>query len=196
MFPIRIKLKKYKASRLRIEQNFYLRQWCTNLNPKKVINLGAEPDALDKEGKRYKDYFPYSEFSSLDQHYCDHSSYIRGNLMEPLKHIGQFDLVLIMSVIEHIDRPWVAAPNIIDLIKPGGHLYVAMPWFYPTHPGPGFGDHWRATPSGIKILFEALELVKEKAMSSSVIAFNDRKRYWKDKDSVSTGSCLLFQKPI
>ena len=195
MLPFRIKLKKYKASRLRTEQNKYLKKWCTKLNAHTVINLGSEPDAPDKEGSRYRDYFPNAKFNALDQHKCNQEGYIQGNLMEPLSHIGQFDLVLIMSVIEHIDKPWVAAPNIINLIKPGGHLFVSMPWFYPTHPGPSFGDHWRATPSGLKILFEPLDLIDEAQAPTSIIAFNDRKRYWKDKNSITSGSNLLFRKP-
>lgn len=196
MFPIRIKLKKFKTSRFRLEQNYYLKKWCSSLNAKTVINLGAEPAAPDKEGKKYKDYFPEAAFSALDQHTCNQVGYIQADLMEPLGHLGKFDLVLIMSVIEHIDKPWLAVPNIIDLIKPGGHLYVTMPWFYPSHPGPGFGDHWRATPSGVKILFESLDLIEEASMPSSIVAFNDRKYYWRDKDTTSSGSNLLFRKPF
>ena len=64
------------------------------------------------------------------------------------------------------------------------------------NPGPGFGDHWRATSSGVKILFESLDLIEEASMPSSIVAFNDRKYYWRDKDTTSSGTNLLFRKPF
>ena len=115
--------------------------------------------------------------------------------MEPVDHIGKYDLVLCMSVIEHIDKPWVAAANISALVAPGGHLFIAMPWFYPTHEGPGFGDHWRARPSGLKILFDDLEVVREEYCESSILVVRDRGMYWRDPHSNASGSAVLFCKP-
>lgn len=193
MWPLNV--GRRRASLHRIEQNRWLREMCVPLAPKTVINLGAEPDAPDKEGIRYRDYFPDAEFKALDQRPHDHELYVQGNLMESLAHLGKFDLVLLMSVMEHVDRPWVAAPNITELLAPGGHLYVAMPWFYPTHEGPDFGDHWRARPSGLKILFQELALVREEYMCSPIRVIQDRGRYWRRPNSTATGSALLFRKP-
>lgn len=100
-----------------------------------------------------------------------------------------------MSVIEHIDRPWVAAPNIAGLIAPGGHLYVAMPWFYPTHEGPDFGDHWRARASGLRILFDMLDEVVAEFYPSPLADGRDRKTYWRVPDATDSGASVLFRKP-
>lgn len=188
-------LSRRRASIHRSEQNRHLREMCAGLAPKTVLNLGAEPSAPDKEGSTYRDYFPGAVFKAMDQRPHDDPDYVEGNLMEPMPQLGQFDLVLCMSVIEHIDRPWVAAPNIAGLVAPGGHLYVSMPWIYPTHEGPDFGDHWRARPSGLRILFEMLEEVSSAFHTSSLAAVTDRKTYWRTPDSTASGSSVLFHKP-
>jgi len=193
MWPLNV--GRQKASIHRIEQNRWLRELCVPLGPRTVINLGAEPDAKDKEGKRYRDYFPEADFKTLDQRPHDDPRYVQGDLMEPMTHLGSFDLVICMSVLEHVDRPWIAAPNITDIVAPGGHLFISMPWFYPVHEGADFGDHWRARPSGVKILFEGLEVVREENLSSPLLVVRDRGNYWRDPDATATGSVLLFRKP-
>lgn len=114
--------------------------------------------------------------------------------MQPQANHGPYDLVIAMSILEHIDRPWIAAPNISALVAPGGHLFVAMPWFYPVHEGPDFGDHWRATPSGLKILFDDLELVRQDWMPSPILVAWDRKNYYSEANSTSTGSVVMFRR--
>tara|TARA_R110002020_G_scaffold374241_3_gene585615 strand:+ start:157 stop:363 length:207 start_codon:yes stop_codon:yes gene_type:complete len=61
-----------RASLHRIEQNRWLREMWMPLAPQTVLNLGAEPDAPDKEGSEYRDYFPASQFKALDQRPYDH----------------------------------------------------------------------------------------------------------------------------
>jgi SAM-dependent methyltransferase len=188
-------LGRRRTSIHRIEQNHWLRELCVPLAPRSVINLGAEPDASDKEGKRYCDYFPDAEFKTLDQRPHDDPRYLQGDLMKPMAHLGTFDLVICMSVLEHVERPWLAAPNITDIVAPGGHLFISMPWFYPVHEGRDFGDFWRARPAGVELLFEELELVREEIFSSALLVVRDRRKYWRDPDATAAGSILLFRKP-
>jgi len=47
--------------------------------------------------------------------------------MNPDQGHGPYDLIIAMSIIEHIDKPWKAAPVMADLNAPGGRLFVAMP---------------------------------------------------------------------
>jgi 2-polyprenyl-3-methyl-5-hydroxy-6-metoxy-1,4-benzoquinol methylase len=109
--------------------------------------------------------------------------------------IPTYELVLAMSVIEHIDRPWMAAPNIVRLVKPGGHLYIAMPFIYPVHEGPYFGDHWRARPSAMPFLFEGMDVVRYDHYPTSVASVRDRKRYWNDPNACAAGFSMLMRRP-
>ena len=190
----KIRVKRYgKTSVLRKHQNKYLRELTSKLNVSSVLNLGAVPLSPDKEKGTYEDYFPTATFTTFDLSESDHPNHIKGDLMDDNLDIGQFDLVLAMSVIEHIDKPWIAAPVISNLIKPGGHLFVAMPWFYPVHKGPGFGDHWRITPSGLEHLFEDLSLVQTEHFPTSIKTVCDRKTYWNDENSTACGFAALFR---
>lgn len=187
-------LGRYKTTILRQHVNKCLREFCGPLNATSVLNLGAKPNDPDKEGSKYEDYFPGATFKTFDLEAHDHERHIHGDLMDPPTGIGTFDLVITNSVIEHIDRPWKAAPHISSLIRPGGHLFIAMPWFYPVHEGPYFGDHWRSTPSGMEFLFEDLRTVKVDHSPSSIVVVKDRKRYWNKPNSTYAGFCMLMEK--
>jgi hypothetical protein len=184
-----------KTSIHRRWQNKFLREFTAGLTIGSVINLGATPEAADKEGGRYRDYFPDADFKALDTRPHDHPDYIQGDLMDPDQGHGPYDLVIAMSLIEHIDKPWKAAPVMSGLIAPGGHMFVAMPWFYPTHEGDDFGDHWRARPSGLAHLFEDLEMVRQDYFPSALRVVSDRKTYWRNENSTAAGCAVLFHKP-
>jgi len=198
MWPFSDRLRVVKhggASVFRQEQNKYLREFSQRLDVKRVANLGAKPDGADKEGRTYEDYFPSAEFITMDLGDDDHPRHRQFDLMEmPDDHV-EFDLVLAMSLIEHIDRPWIAADTITNLIAPGGHLYIAMPFFYPVHEGPYFGDHWRATPSAMPFLFPRLKVVNTAIFKSALRVVRDRKLYWRDENSHYSGFAMLMRRP-
>lgn len=187
--------KRGRTSALRKHINRCMRDFCVPLKPRTILNLGAHPNAADKEGAVYEDYFPQSEFHTLDLAPNDDPRHIHGDLMSLPLGMKAYDLVIANSVIEHIDRPWLAAPNITSLVRPGGHLFICMPWFYPVHEGPYFGDHWRATPSGMRFLFDQLEEVRHDFAPSSIRVVADRKTYWNDPNSTASGFCMLMQRP-
>jgi SAM-dependent methyltransferase len=62
-----------------------------------------------------------------------------------------FDLVICCSVMEHVPNPWVMAEKISEVVKPGGKLYIAVPWVWKYHGYPK--DYYRFTHSAIEYLF-------------------------------------------
>ena len=78
-------------------------------------------------------------------------------------HIGTFDLVICCSVLEHVQDPWSLANGITKHLKPGGRLYVAVPWTWRFHAYPD--DYWRFSWRGIETLFP--EILWEKPMYST-----------------------------
>lgn len=64
---------------------------------------------------------------------------------------NQFDILVADQVLEHVPRPWLAAPEIHRVLKPGGIAVVCTPFLYPIHGSPD--DYWRLTPSAYKVLF-------------------------------------------
>src|SRR5262245_50520717 len=43
---------------------------------------------------------------------------------------GHFGLIICCSVLEHVRRPWEMAANLTRLLRPGGAIYVAVPWVW------------------------------------------------------------------
>jgi 2-polyprenyl-3-methyl-5-hydroxy-6-metoxy-1,4-benzoquinol methylase len=83
---------------------------------------------------------------------------------------ASFDLVLCTQVLEHCERPWLAASEITRVLKPGGALLVSVPhlWFYHPHPG----DYWRFTQEGVVALCRSagLEPTELRAQGGAILA--------------------------
>lgn len=62
-----------------------------------------------------------------------------------------FDLSIADQILEHVERPWVAAAELERVTKKGGVCVVATPGLYPIHPSPL--DCWRIMPDGYRVLF-------------------------------------------
>jgi SAM-dependent methyltransferase len=78
---------------------------------------------------------------------------------------GHFALIICCSVLEHVRRPWVMAENLTRLLRPGGAIYIAVPWVWRYHPYPD--DYYRFSWRGIIELFPRIEW-KEQAYSTNV----------------------------
>lgn len=65
-----------------------------------------------------------------------------------------FGLILCCSVMEHTKRPWVMAEKIQNLLKPGGQLFLSVPWVWRYHMYPD--DYWRFSPTSLPLLFPDL----------------------------------------
>lgn len=70
---------------------------------------------------------------------------------------GFCDVVLCTQVFEYFTNPHIAATEIHRVLKPGGVLMMSV-----VSCAPRFGDdeHWRYTPSGIRVLLRSFSTVK------------------------------------
>ena len=67
---------------------------------------------------------------------------------------GYFALAICCSVLEHTPLPWVMAENLTRLLRPGGLLYVSVPWVWRYHAYPD--DYFRFSPRAVQRLFPRL----------------------------------------
>jgi SAM-dependent methyltransferase len=66
------------------------------------------------------------------------------------------DLVVTQETLEHVADPFRAMQEIRRVLKPGGRLYLQLPFTIGYHPGPT--DFWRFTREGIVRLVDAAGL--------------------------------------
>jgi SAM-dependent methyltransferase len=68
---------------------------------------------------------------------------------------SHFALAICCSVLEHTPRPWLLADNIARLLRPGGQLYLSVPWVWRYHAYPD--DYFRFSPRGVQSLLPDME---------------------------------------
>lgn len=78
---------------------------------------------------------------------------------------SHFALAICCSVLEHVRRPWEMAANLTRLLRPGGALYVAVPWVWRYHPYPD--DYFRFSWRGVAELFPGIAWTRQ-AYSTNV----------------------------
>lgn len=67
-----------------------------------------------------------------------------------------FDLVICCHVLEHARHPARAAHNVMQLLRPGGLVFVSASWSQAFHAAPD--DYWRFSVRGLMLLFGRLEI--------------------------------------
>ena len=67
---------------------------------------------------------------------------------------ASFDLIICCSVLEHVRQPWVMADTLTNLLRPGGVIYISVPWVWRFHAYPD--DYFRFSWRGVESLFPTL----------------------------------------
>lgn len=115
-----------------------------------IIEIGS---LTSNKAVSFRDDFKGQEYVGLDMQkgpgvdiVCDLEKGI-GNLKE-----NYFNFMICLTVLEHTQRPWIVVENMKRLLKPGGWMYLSVPWIWRYHPYPD--DYWRFSLRCIsKILF-------------------------------------------
>ena len=158
-----------------------------------VINVSAWND-LDKEGKKYKDYFFNSKSYSISNYNADTRG-LQGDdgeifldLTQELDNslIKKYDVVFNHTTLEHIYEVKKEFKNLCLMTK--DIVILIIPFLQQMHGD--FGDYWRFTPSTIKKLFE------ENNFSLIYLTFNDNKNAFVYIFAIGTRHPNLWKKKI
>lgn len=72
---------------------------------------------------------------------------------------AHFALAICCSVLEHVRQPWRFATNLSRVVRPGGRLYLSVPWVWRYHAYPD--DYFRFSRNGVRALFEDFDWAHE-----------------------------------
>lgn len=62
---------------------------------------------------------------------------------------GSFDGVACNAILEHVVDPAAAIRELRRVLKPGGRIWIEVPFNQPYHPSPK--DLWRVSPEGLEV---------------------------------------------
>jgi len=92
----------------------------------------------------------------------DYNSDIVGDIHNLPFEDNSVESIICIAVLEHVEKPWQAIDEMYRVLKPGGYLYIYVPFLYYYHPMKGYyKDYYRFTKNGLKYLlkdFSHLEL--------------------------------------
>ena len=64
---------------------------------------------------------------------------------------NSFDVIISGQCLEHVESPWLIAKGIERVLKPGGVIFIVVPFLQGIHRYPI--DCWRILPDGLEYLF-------------------------------------------
>lgn len=71
---------------------------------------------------------------------------------------SSFDYIVCTEVLEHTLQPFAAADEMLRMLKPGGFLFLSVPFNFRIH-GP-LPDCWRFTEHGLRVLLREYHIVE------------------------------------
>ena len=85
----------------------------------------------------------------------------------------EFDVVYSHQVLEHIPKPWIAAKEMVRVLKKGGVGIHTTCAFNPRHGLPEFNDYYRFLPDGLEQLFDGVEvIIKDEWGNKEALIYN------------------------
>jgi len=157
-----------------------------------VVNVSGWKD-IDKEGRRYKDYFRRASSYSVTNFKAEvkgmqgleNEIFLDLERELPPELVQRFDVVFNHTTLEHVFEARTAFANLCKMSK--DVVIVVLPFLQAYHST--YGDYWRFTPLAVKRLFEEnrFELVYQSFNnhpSSAIYVFSIATRQpgrWKER---------------
>lgn len=152
-----------------------------------VIDIGGGLRLIKEKNNRYdpsreklRPYLEKIDYKILDP-VDTYSPDIVGDIHNlPFENSSQ-DSIICIAVLEHVENPIKAFEEMYRVLKPGGYLFVYVPFLYYYHAEKGYyGDYWRFTEDGLRWLskpFSSVELARVRGAISTLIRLTPLGRY-------------------
>jgi SAM-dependent methyltransferase len=126
----------------------YLRHWVPAVDGP-VLEVGSKDYGSTSS---FRDLYGSSEYVGLDMSEGKGVDVVADltQSVGPLTE-NHFALAICCSVLEHVEKPWLFAANLTRVVRPGGKLYMSVPWVWRFHAYPD--DYFRISHRGVISLF-------------------------------------------
>jgi len=115
------------------------------LDGARILEIGSGRQDMGAEAYSFKPLFPGNEFVQSD------ANPAHGHLVVDVTDMAfadEWDLILCVSVLEHVPDFRTAVAEIHRSLKPGGRAAIVAPMCFPYHDEPA--DYWRFTVHGVR----------------------------------------------
>lgn len=142
--------------RIRTYSNRSIARFAQGVHDKRILELGSGKLVHGDDEYSARRYFDASnEFIQTDIAE-EHGHQIVD--VTDMSFRSEFDVILCMSVLEHVYQHDAAVSNIFEALKPGGIAIIFVPGMYPLHDEPT--DYWRFTEHSFRKLLSAFKEVR------------------------------------
>lgn len=164
--------------------------YCTNIESTgPILEVGSKDYGNTQP---FREHYADREYVGVDLEQGKNVDFIL-DLSEGIGGLPEnyFGLVICCSVLEHCKNPWEMAKNLLRITRPGGKIYMAVPWVWRYHKYPD--DYWRFSVSGLKLLFgdqkyfgpmystykehEFIDIAKHEDGDNKMAIFHDDRKY-------------------
>ena len=111
---------------------------------------GVVLDAGSGDGERYKKFFKFDKYVTLDINSA-HRTDIIGSVEDIPAESGSFDSVISTQVLEHVKNPQKAVYEFYRVLKSEGYCLITAPQINELHDEPH--DYFRFTKYGLEEIF-------------------------------------------
>lgn len=133
----------------RKERDLLFGELISSSKMKRCLQIGVKDDDGDKFGDNWVAVDLYDKSSFIDFNF---------DVRDLKFNDCEFDVVVCMSILEHIPNPMQALHELYRVLKPGGIVWIQMPFHFPYHESPK--DYWRASPDGLREWMNEYEEIK------------------------------------
>ncbi len=104
----------------------------------------------------YRELFSHTAYTTCDWNQSLYAPEIPPDIVAPADAIpvedSSFDAILCTEVLEHVPAPWDVLSEFHWIIRPGGRVWITVPFTWPLHEEPH--DYYRYTRFGLQHLLE------------------------------------------
>lgn len=129
----------------------YLTTWLGKRTYGRVLNVGAGAASVQYD---YAHRLANDEYHTLEISNETSPTYVGNVCAMPQVPSDSYDWVMAVAVLEHVKDMWAGVREITRVVKPGGRVYISIPFHNDIHFEATWGDYWRVSPFGFRELLE------------------------------------------
>ena len=119
--------------------------------PEPILEVGSFQVAGQEHIAELRGLFPGKEYLGVDMRPGPGVDLVQ-DVEDMALPDGSVGTVLALSTLEHVPHFWKGLDEIRRVLRPGGALLLACPFYFHVHDYPS--DYWRFTPMALEMLLE------------------------------------------